>query len=215
MLIIDIETYRNLNRPDFLKYKLGDVSAPSNYKDPEKIAQYKAEQSAKLLGKAALSPLTGKIILIGMKKDDEPFNYLGLSSTSHGINNPDEKAMLQIFWDILFNNADIIYTYNGKEFDFPFIFARSLLLDVKPTISWNELTNKYNNRVHVDLSHLLGEGKLQEWSYLLGETNTLASEGNMVDEWYGVGNYQAIIDHCHADILNTYAIAKRIAEWVK
>lgn len=214
MLIIDIETYRNVDNLPFLKYKMGDIQPPANYKDPEKIAQYKAEQTVKLYEKAALSPLTGKIILIGMYSERASFLTtmpISLELDSYFMN---EQAMLAKFWDILDNNADIIVSYNGKQFDMPFIYARSLLVGVKPTVAWNDLCNKYNNRIHIDLFQMLGEGRLQEWAYLIGATNTLDSEGNMVGKWFEQGDYQSVIDHCHADLLNTFAVAEKVVPWM-
>lgn len=214
MLIIDIETYRNVDNLPFLKYKMGDIQPPANYKDPEKIAQYKAEQTVKLYEKAALSPLTGKIILIGMYSERASFLTtmpISLELDPYFMN---EQTMLAKFWDILDNNADIIVSYNGKQFDMPFIYARSLLVGVKPTVAWNDLCNKYNNRIHIDLFQMLGEGRLQEWAYLIGATNTLDSEGNMVGKWFEQGDYQSVIDHCHADLLNTFAVAEKVVPWM-
>lgn len=217
MLIIDIETHKNTDNLGYLKYKLGNIDAPANYKDPAKIEQYKAEQVAKTYEKFALSPMTGKIILIGMWEGTElpPIFLTTMIINGANVRNfADEKAMLELFWANLDDNGDLIVTHNGKEFDFPFIYARSMLLGVEPTMAWDKLCNKYNNKFHADLYQILGEGKLQEWAYLLGATNTLDSEGRMVGEWYEKGNYQAIIDHCHADLLNTYAVAERVVPWL-
>ena len=60
ILFFDIETEVNSDAVEFIQVP----SAPSNYKDQEKIAAYIAEKQAEALKTAALDPDYGKIIAI-------------------------------------------------------------------------------------------------------------------------------------------------------
>jgi hypothetical protein len=65
LVIYDIETRP---RPeDQLRAVMPTFEAPSNYKDPDKIAEAKSNQRRTWLGNAAKSPLTGEVFAIGLR----------------------------------------------------------------------------------------------------------------------------------------------------
>ncbi len=106
----------------------------------------------------SLYPFTAKLLSIGMlnsetngsfilynsdktekwKVDDKEITYQGLS----------EKAMLEIFWKFVVK-TDKVVTFNGRNFDIPFLMMRSAMLKIKPTI--NLINNRYNITRHIDL----------------------------------------------------------------
>src|SRR5688572_8585619 len=81
-----------------------EFSAPSNYKDPEKIKAYIEGEKVKWLEQAALSPLTGRVVAIGILALGE----LVLASTTNAVSPdfkhddlavyPDESLLLMQFW---------------------------------------------------------------------------------------------------------------------
>ncbi len=71
-----------------------------------------------------------------------------------------ETAMLKKFFDVVFEyNPDIIYTYNGDTFDFPYIYGRAKKLNIShPIIDEMKIdkrgmndTSKISGMVHIDL----------------------------------------------------------------
>jgi len=93
--------------------------APSNYKDPVKIAEKLAEQEAAWYERAALSPLTGRVLCIGIKRIGVPDSF--------DILEGDEAAMLRQLWTIT-GNREVSHRWWGHNlhsFDIPFLVRRS------------------------------------------------------------------------------------------
>lgn len=105
--------------------------APSNFKDPEKIANAIAEKREKWLADAALDATTGRVIAIGLlyaEGDNE--NFVALDGLE------DEAALLREFWNRLEDHhADAecgrIVGWNSAAFDLPFLMRRSWMLGVR------------------------------------------------------------------------------------
>ena len=98
---------------------------PSRLVDPAKIAAAKVE----FIEKAALSPLMGEIVVIGLVTDDAEISYL----------EGDERIILTAFWDIVGSNdhATTKFVYwsgsgaAGDNFDMDYIVTRSRILGVR------------------------------------------------------------------------------------
>lgn len=96
-------------------------TAPGNYKDPVKIAENIAEQERKWFENAALSPLTGRVLVIGIKQ----FGAGNAPTILEGS----EEHMLRNFWQIVgyADQFDQFYGHGLHGFDLPFIVKRSWL----------------------------------------------------------------------------------------
>lgn len=133
--IIDIET---AGLPaDQIAHLAPAFSAPANYKDPEKIAANIAEQRTEWLQRAALSPLTGKIVAIGFKKPKEDPLLMVEDS---------ESQMLRYFWMRYEDASDTMSQFIGHNilgFDLPFIIRRSWAhgIPVPPTVNSGRYLN--------------------------------------------------------------------------
>lgn len=226
MLVLDIETYKDLSDVNYTNWKLSNISAPSNYKDPSVIERYVTEQKSKESDKFALSPLTGKIILIGLLTDKVPplnendfskylidnkeVYYIGITG--------EERHILTTFWKLFawFGiNDSILVTYNGKEFDLPFIIKRTLIVNAEidstmKRIDMNNYLMKYKNTPHLDLYNWLGSGSLVEWSYRLGLSDSLQRDGNKIGGWYEQGQMETIINKNKLDVAQSYSIYNKI-----
>ena len=140
-IILDIETYRSDNE-NYLTFKGGKVD--KRLKDPEKIAEAEIKNREKF----ALSPMTGKIILIGMlvniPERDGGLDAEGIVVTEIGTVqyhpfsiSPEvsEKEMLATFWTFLselwLNGNEPLVTYNGRNFDVPYLLKRSVILGIE------------------------------------------------------------------------------------
>lgn len=134
MLAIDIETYPNDDMLDLLP----DVKASKTLKDPAKIEADIAEKKQEQIDKMALSPLYGKIACIGIYGKDIQKVLIG-----------DEKEMLEEFFKII--HKKMVVTWNGKEFDFDFIFKRAIVHKLKTLRDMKFYTDKYKSVWHTDL----------------------------------------------------------------
>src|SRR5687767_1701747 len=72
--------------------------APGNFKDPEKIAAAIAEKSRLWREKAALSPLTGRVAMIGMGADPLSIRHLVFSDPDDEALDKLERHLLTGWW---------------------------------------------------------------------------------------------------------------------
>ena len=109
----------------------------------------------------ALSPYKGRIISVGMydlERDLGSVYFVGnptdkdFSDESFGYKSRTEKQLLEDFWESV-SHYDVIVTYNGRSFDVPFLYLRSIALDVKPSveIARQRYVTKQSLPYHVDL----------------------------------------------------------------
>lgn len=223
MLCLDIETYHDQLPDNYLQYKIGDIKAPANYKDQDKIDAYVANAKIEALDKLALSPLTGRIILIGMLFDKNPELA---NATEYAINmkpvwyvplQGEEEEILEKFWMLsskhLFQDANLL-SFNGKAFDLPFIMNRSAIKKVKPPrkMQMTDYLSKYRHTPHFDLFNWFGSGSLVEWSYRLGISDSLQRDGHKIGTWYETGQMQLIIDKNIIDVAQTTTIYQAIKD---
>lgn len=145
-LVIDIETYPNLELVDLLP----PVQADSRLKDVDKIKADIHKKQAEQVQKMALNPLYGKIACIGYRADlDEEVQIL------------DERDMLDNLLTKI--SGKHVITYNGRGFDFDFIAKRCAILGLKPLSYFDNYRSKYNNGSHTDIMLLwCGYGKYEK-----------------------------------------------------
>ena len=225
MLILDIETYKDLSDLNYINWKLSGIKAPSNYKDPAAIQRFVDDQKIKVADDFGLSPLTGKIILIGLLFDKLP-TVSTVEYTKYSLNGQevyyaglqgDEKQLLEQFWQLFswfdLNDSPLV-TYNGKAFDFPFILHRTLITkaSIPRRISTDQYLAKYKTTKHVDLFNWFNGGSLVEWSYRLGKTDSLQRDGYKIAEWYEQGQMNLIIDKNKIDLAQTASIYNSIKD---
>ncbi len=98
---------------------------PSNYKDPEKIAANLAEQKAKWVDRAALSPMTGRVLCVGVRDVDGSFRVIDGGG--------DESELLKE-WAEIFQQSrkESFVGFNINSFDAPFLLKRAWKLGVRP-----------------------------------------------------------------------------------
>ena len=101
-----------------------------NLKDPEKvaekIAQAREEHRANFFNKAALDPLTGRVLAIGVLDT--------LTEEAEVLAVPEEARMLEWFWARCKGEMGRIETmigFNSNLFDLPFLIRRSWRLGVQ------------------------------------------------------------------------------------
>lgn len=145
MLFFDIETEANPQTLHFME----QPSAPSNYKDSEKIKAYIDSKMEEQIEKAALDADYGRIVAIGIQEDDEPVESWVANSSQIG----DEKDALIWFWGKLKLHAGYCCGYNIIGFDLPYLMRRSFDLGVWLPV--NPDLSRYRTRPTLDLMMVL------------------------------------------------------------
>lgn len=200
MYAIDIETMRN---DEVIKY-LPEVKAKGTLKDPKKIQADIKEKKQKQIDKMALSPEFGKIACIGIYGEDRKEVLAG-----------DEKEILEKFLRFLIKTKFKIVTYNGKGFDFDFIYKRAIfhnLVGLKDMKNW---TDKYKaTERHIDLMAeycKYGEYKKLDLlaSVYLGEKKLDFDFKEIPEMAKTEEGIKKLKEYCLKDCELTYKLAKR------
>ena len=111
------------------------------------------------------SPLTGKIVAIGLydleRKQGAVYytgagNEVDVNEGEYVLKQRSEKEMLEDFWEGA-KSYDTFVTFNGRGFDVPFLLHRSVVCEVMPTQSLMDGRYLYQqkNVRHVDLQDQL------------------------------------------------------------
>jgi 3'-5' exonuclease len=204
-LLLDLETVGISNAADFCD----PVEAPSNWKDPEKIAAYVTEKQADKLAKVALDIDLARIVCVGVEYGGGGGSWVTSLKTEQ-----DEREWLKFTSDKL-ATSDVV-TFNGLAFDMPLVEARLMYHDLAP-LNWNLDTYRTN---HIDLyQRMTYKGRVQrhrlQWyrkrfGWLdIPETIDASEIGRAVTE----GRWRDVEAHCAADIELTKRLAMRYRLW--
>ncbi len=162
MLVFDIETVGNA---------LEDFDASQQ----EYLLRYATtdEERERKIEEFALSPLTGRIVTIGMRMmkrteggeweardvaysvnpslpDHQPVIELALPSGAT-MYASSERTMLENFWKLMAANPSIhLISFNGRGFDAPWLMLRSAVLGIRPSRNLMDGT-RWNYSNHTDL----------------------------------------------------------------
>ncbi len=169
----------------------------------------------------SLYPFTAKVVAIGLydvekKKsfvyyeNDEPEEWVSEENNTQYKGLP-ESEMLQSFWKII-ELADRIVTFNGRNFDAPFLMLRSAMLKLKP--SRILITNRYDKTFHIDLLDqftfygLTRKFNLDFYCHAFGieSPKSKGISGIDVKTNYDAGRVKEIAIYCGRDILATYEL---------
>lgn len=181
------------------------------------------EKAAEALDRLALSPFTGRAVVIACWDDHAG---KGVCLTNDGLAaaelpagfvlkpHSDERAMLQSFWSICSRQRRFA-TFNGNGYDVPFLVGRSLALDV--TIHRPLLETKPWEDTHVDLRAKLSPGWGNGRSTLdvvcrgLGvPTPKGGIDGSQVSAAWRDGRRDVVAAYCCRDVV---ALAECLVKW--
>lgn len=182
-----------------------EFKAPANYKDEEKIKAYLVEAEAKWKQDAALSALTGQVLLIGTMQG-------GIFDAHMG----EEKQLLTEFWMWLDTMqlalSHTICGFSILNFDLPFLVQRSYLMGV--SFPWAIRKGRYWSEHFVDLAELWACGSREKMASL----DTLArSMGLGAKTGHGADfaklfseDREKAVAYCENDLRLTAAMAERM-----
>jgi len=193
----------------------------------ENLRQQKTEEAARFL---SLYPLTAKVVAIGMfdVQHEKSFVYYEDETESEWQSEDghttyksfSEKMMLERFWHVM-EKTDQVITFNGRNFDIPFLMVRSAMLKVKP--SKNFMGYRYDTKVHMDLLEQFSfygavkKFNLDFYCHAFGVQTPKSHEvsGMEVQNLYRAGRIKDIAIYCGKDILATYKLFKIWDEFLR
>jgi DNA polymerase elongation subunit (family B) len=185
-----------------------------------KVCECSEEQFRKL----ALTGDYGRVLTIGVivERDGEVVHEgcLGRDRVSRTFH-LDEKRTLRGFWQLLkaFNpSRDLIVTHNGISFDLPFLYKRSVIHRVKPTVMLSFA--RYRSQPLFDTMHEWNKWDMKKFISLdeLAGILSLASskkdgmDGAHVYDRFCEGCHEQIADYCMADVRLTRSIYYRMVQ---
>lgn len=203
--IVDLETVAI----DGAEALVEPAQAPSNYKDPQKIADYIKEAQRKQVEQAAIYPYTNRIVALGWCEETDDVETVSLIN-----NEATEARALGEFWsrvvDSRTGHVESLVTFNGRRFDLPTLMVRSRFLGVRaPALN----LDRYRSP-HPDLLDVLTFGGTIEsrslgwYAKRFGLNTDDAFSGKHIGDLYADGNWDAIQAHCESDVRLTRQIAE-------
>lgn len=145
-----------------------------------------------------LKPWKGKVICV-VVKDIETQKCTTFSGS-------DENKLLKEFWDSI--EGCWFITYNGDEFDIPFLIKRSLIQNIKMkkiycSIDMRKVVNGFWFSYKRDI-----KGKLSDWARVL-HMPVKTNLGKEIFKLYRKNDFKAIRNHCKEDVELTYSLFLR------
>jgi hypothetical protein len=206
--VFDIETGP---RPDEeLASMMPEFEAPKNYKDADKIKSYIEAERRDWLEKAALSPVTGRVLAIGVRTKD-----------GNEIFSDDEKVALLAFWSRLTDLARARVQMVGFDifrFDLPFLMRRSWVNGVKVPDGLIDARGYFNRVNFVDLIEVWRCGdratsiSLDNLSKFLGVGAKTGDGAHFAKLW--ATERKLAIAYLENDLALTEGVARRLGVWV-
>ncbi len=179
---------------------------------------------AKVMG---LSPYFGKVVSLAigdgdLPPDEQTITVLTLDSASPGeaalpewIRPMSEAELLRSFWHLA-NHADLVVSYNGREFDVPFLQVRSLVHAIPARVDL--MSRPHSLRPHLDLFRVLGQGRAGSTSldvvcWALGVPSPKTHmDGSQVGPAYARGEIESIAEYNAADVRATIAVYQQVRD---
>jgi uncharacterized protein YprB with RNaseH-like and TPR domain len=193
------------------------------YAEKEPTEELRTQKKEDAMRYLSLYPLTAKIIALGIFdiEKEKTFVYYEndsgeeWSSGNKGVQfkGLKEEDILKSFWRII-EVTDQVITFNGKNFDIPFLMTRSAVHKIRP--SKNLLSKKYDFPVHIDLLEqftyfgLIRKFNLDFYCHAFGidSPKSKGISGMDVKNLYEAGKIKDIAVYCSEDVLAEYRLFK-------
>jgi DNA polymerase elongation subunit (family B) len=214
-LIIDIETkgeaWKEL--PGITRSALTQWIDKGDYSEDEKNKKREVVQD-----RLALSPFTASIISLAVYDVERKTGAVYFQSDEKeedfkiedfSFKQRTEKEILEDFWEGS-GSYDVFVTFNGRSFLMPFLYHRSVMLSVKPTvdIARQRYLTKQHLPYHVDLLDELSfyggmahRPSLQLLCGAYGVDNTSLLSGEEIDEAWSDGRFRYIAEKNMGDVM--------------
>lgn len=182
-----------------------------------KFEESKAGGWQKFADRAALSPMTGQVLAIGICSGSEkPYLY---GPSPYDILENCEKDLLCEFWDLAADATDRsgkMIGHNIYGFDLPFLMRRSWVHGIAVP-EWIMVNRRYWAAIFVDLMDVWACGnqmemvKLNNLARLFGIPGKTGSGADFARLWNGTKEErQQAVDYLIRDVEVTRAVARRL-----
>jgi hypothetical protein len=206
--VIDVETAPIEDVDDYLS---NDAQPPANYKNPDAIAKWRAEDRAKERAMASLNLDLCRLVAVCYQAIGQPLDVKGWIAR----NATEEQAMLCELWGMLRGQYGpaTLYGHNILNFDVPVLLRRSLYLGVTP-VQYD--ISKYRHDRIVDTQQILSYNGMLKYRSKdfyckrLGISVPDTITGKDVGACIARGDYATPYDHCVADVRKEYLLAQAI-----
>lgn len=223
-LVFDIETAGY----DFDSLTEGQKEYLLRFANKEKHDEVKEEKTEESKRYLSLYPFTSNLVSIAMlnpetektvvlynseqketwETEDCKIKYIALS----------EIEILEKFWAQL-KKVKTLISFNGKNFDLPFLILRSSVLKVKPSLTISTYKTKIK---HIDLlDQLTMYGTIRKFNlnfyceiYGIKSPKTDILNGLEVKEYFKSGRIKEIANYCKNDVVATYQLYKIYKEFL-
>jgi len=199
------------------------------YSEKETDNELKKKKEDEAIRYLSLYPLTAKVVAIGMLntetehsmvlyEDSEEIEWNSENDEVKYCSYSEEK-MLHHFWEYS-KKADAVITFNGRNFDIPFLMMRSAILKVKPTR--NFIRKRYDNKSHIDLLDKFTQYGITKkfnldfycQAFGIESPKSHGVSGMDVKELYNAGKIKEIATYCGHDVVATYKLYKLWEEFL-
>ncbi len=193
------------------------------YAEKERDEETRSLKRAEAIRYLSLYPFTSHVTAIGILNiengkssvfylADEPEEYENVEKKLK-CKSFSEEEMLINFWSYI-SKVNTVITFNGKNFDFPFLMLRSAVLRIKPSLDLVNL--KKNNIVHIDLleqfsyHNLVKKFNLDFYCNAFGISSpkTDIENGMEIKNMFNAGKYKEIARYCFNDLIATAELYK-------
>ncbi len=211
-VILDIETL-----PDPRGPQPEDGEAPSNYKDPDKIAAYRAENQVKDWKKSSLDPMRNLICVVGLlvgEAQPEQFSIDKVDGDGVASVRDMERMMLSMV-EARLRRVDgrKIVTFNGHGFDLPCLTRKAAAYGL--TSLARSCFPGRGRQVDVMEAWACGQfprwkGTQEEIARFLGIEVPPGLDGGKVADVWAMGGEGAVVAKNRSDLLVLKQIATRL-----
>jgi len=165
----------------------------SSYRRPVTFEEY--------LHGTSLDPNFGRILCIGYAVDDQPVDVISGDS---------EREILEQFWKIA-NGANLLIGHNAVSFDVPFLWKRSVLNGMQPSIDLNDETKIGDTMLLWDYRMPRKHTSLDLLAKLLGIPSSKDKmDGSEVYDYYRAGKLDDIYEYCKKDVDVTRQVYEKL-----
>lgn len=230
LFYLDIETVPSQSQAvksaimDEIADEAGQIKAPGNYKDHDKIAEYISAEKTKLINsfpdryrKTALSGTLGEVLCIGWAFDDDPVRH-----TIRTLGTP-ERDFLNGAWEAIHEDwsrhdhgGDTVWIgHNIRDFDIRFLFQRSVILGTPPGLTMPVDVGTTTSLIFDTMTRWAGWGNrisLDKLCAALGIPGKAEDgiDGSMVYDMALAGDYERIGRYCANDVERARKIHRRM-----
>ena len=156
--------------------------------------------------RTGLDPALGRVVCIGL------LFVTGGELQPKMLSGEDEPALLTEFWKAI-EPQDYVIGHNVISFDLPFIRARSVVCQVKPSRKFD--LRRFSSDTVYDTQEVWSNWEWQRRPKLALLANAFGlgkklGSGGEVEDWYERKDWQTIERYCEQDVRLTYEIYQRM-----